>query len=84
MDEQSNLKLNSILSKHISSVTDTDRKFLTARSSYLTPEQTELYLNETKKETTMKYEDLLQAVKDKGHHVPKRLPRVELEKMLEQ
>lgn len=85
MDERSQKKLDSILAKDINDIQPHDITFLRARSAYLTDEQRELYLKEEKKETKeIPYNELLQMARDKGFHIPTRIPRQDIEALLNQ
>jgi hypothetical protein len=70
MNKEAQQKLNAILSKDISSVTQNDKIFLKARSDYLTTQQKELYLSEHKPQeintTAPSYKDLFAIAKAKG------------------
>ena len=80
MDTQSQEILNKILAKDINDLTDYDKRFLKARSDYLSDEQKKVYLVEEKVE--IPYDQLLKMAKEKGY-TGGRIARAELEKYLQ-
>lgn len=72
MDKEAQQKLNAILSKDISAITQGDLVFLRARSYYLTEEQKRKYFapeqkQEVKKELT--YRELFTLARSMGHKI---------------
>ena len=64
MNQEAQQKLNAILNKDISSVTQADRIFLKARMDYLTSQQREVYFKTEKKE--LSYRELYAKAKEMG------------------
>ena len=80
MDTKSQEILNKILAKDMNDLTDHDKRFLKARSDYLSDEQKKVYLAEEKVE--IPYDQLLKMAKEQGY-TGGRIPRAELEKYLQ-
>lgn len=75
MNHEAQQKLNTILNKDISSITESDRIFLKARIDYLTPEQRTTYLSTPQ---ALSYRDLYKKAKEKGLKLKVGLKREEL------